>query len=842
MGSSNARDQFRAKFQLDLVAFSSTSSMSSQNNTGFAFGFKLPSEGLALRSVAIESGTPKLIFDAALKTPTLTEEDVGIACRLACEGKQPEFFYYGIPTHHPYHGRQYKHYSPQWLRGTSIGELLSEADWTMKCLNIGARSDKAKERFWAWQETSKLEGLAAIFDFPDDKPPGSVMMTCDSVEVQKTDSGMVFLNEPKMKITDESSSSYTKYITDIYPSIAFYDEPLLLKMQELIKLILAVEWLKENGVRFSRPWMIECSAPQSHKASQAIEVKSKGLGEDEIRDILDNLVKQLPETSHQEVMTSLGSFTVDKAVETTIAENGIEVKVTTTVLPSSLTSPEVKETTIIRASVNDYDMLYSGMDPNMPILPELPGHSKKIVPNVGSWTELFAETVPWPRIWKKPHEMDVILSASGGVRTSNIPVNEPVAACAQSHIHVKVPSREAERIKVPVEVPMHQGPYVAEGNGKLGVLAQRGKKEKEKAEKVPSNMVPSSSTVVRPDNNVTSKTQQTVRNKKQRYEEGFGWEDVGGGQKEVCNRKGDMKVQQRSMRSSVHHRTEVNGKVVRDARYGRALAPSTTVTQTTNIGQESQSTKSTTKHKKKTTVGRRAEKRKSKALDTNNTPPVQLPLPSLSLDEEPKQQQQQVARPAHVTPDLFSPTGSATSQDSGFVSLPDRQQNNLQEGENSKPIQDKENRTLRSGTSAHPSTLPLKEQPAQQQVAMAPPAGVTNDLFSPDGSVVSNDSGFGEGQERNHPNNGASALQAHLPHHSLQEQQQATQPARATDLFSPTSSVASKDSGFESIPDGQQNNIQEGESSELAKDKDDGASDGSSDSGNDSPDDRMDTN
>lgn len=248
--------------------------MSSINNTGFAFSFKLPSEGLALRSVAIENDTPKLIFDAALKTPTLTEEDVGIACRLACEGVRPEFVYYGIPFHHPYHGRQYKHYSPQWLRGTSIGELLSEADWTMKCLNIGARSDETKERFWAWQETSNLEGLADVFDFPDDKPPCSIRMTCDSVEVQKTECEMVFLGEPKMKITDDGSSAYTKYITDIYPSIAFYDEPLFLKMQELIKLILAVEWLKGKGVSFSDPWMMECSAPKGQKASQAIEVKT----------------------------------------------------------------------------------------------------------------------------------------------------------------------------------------------------------------------------------------------------------------------------------------------------------------------------------------------------------------------------------------------------------------------------------------------------------------------------------------------------------------------------------------------------------------------------------------
>lgn len=810
--------------------------MSSKNNTGFSFNFKLPSEGLALRSVATENGTPKLIFDAALKTPTLTEEDVGTVCQLACEGVRPEFFYYGIPSHHPYHGRQYKHYSPPKIRGTSIGELLAEADWTMKCLNIGVRSDKTKERFWAWQETSNLEGLADTLDFPRDQLSGSVMMTCDSVEVEETESRMVFIGEPKMKITADSNSCYSKYITDIYPSIAYYDEPLFLKMQELIKLILAMEWLRDKGVRFSRPWMMECSTPKDKKASQTIEVKSKGLREDEIRNMLGNIVKQLPETSHQEVMTpTLGSFTVDTITKKTVTENSIEVKCTTTVVPTSLTSPEVKQTTTIRASVNDYDMLYSGMDQNMPIIPELPGRdNKKIIPNVHSWSELFAETVPWPRIWKLPHDTDALFSTSGGVSTSNIPVRKTVAERAQSHI--KVPSREAERVRAPVEQSVHQGPYVAEGNGQLSILAQQGKRKK--AEKVPSSMIPSPSVAIRPDNNVTSKTDLTVRNKRGRCDEGVGWEDPGGGQREVYDRRGNIKAEQRSMRSSLHRRTEVNGQVVQDARYGAAMAPTTTTTRIVKTGQQSHKVKNAIKHKKKIAIERGAES-KSKALNTSR--PVQQLTPSLSHNEQPEQhQQQQVPPPAQVTSDPLSPTASfASSQDSGFASLSDMQQSNLQQAESNKPTHEKENTA--SATPAHPSTLPLKVQPqAQQQVAMAPPAGVISDLFSPNGSVDSNDSGFGDG---NHTQ--AAERPAHLPHLLEKQHQQVAQPAPVTDLFSPTSSVASKDSGFASVTDGQQNNLADGESSEPAKDKDDGVSDTSSDSGNGSPDefgdDRMDT-
>ena len=54
-----------------------------------------------------------------------------------------------------------------------------------------------------------------------------------------------------MKIVDASNSLYSKYISEIYPSIAYHDEPRFLKMQELIKLILAAEWLTEKGVRKS---------------------------------------------------------------------------------------------------------------------------------------------------------------------------------------------------------------------------------------------------------------------------------------------------------------------------------------------------------------------------------------------------------------------------------------------------------------------------------------------------------------------------------------------------------------------------------------------------------------
>ena len=221
---------------------------------------------MALRSVAVIDGIAELRFDASPKVPTITEEDVATAFRLASEEKRPEFVYIPIPPWHPFYGRQFKHYSPTWLRGTSLGELLSEADWNMKCLHVGAQSNKTKSAFWSWQKKSKLEGLATRLDFPEDNPPGSVFMSCESAKVEKNENEIAFPEEPKMRIVDDSSSLYTKYITEIYSSVAYHDEPLFLKMQELIKLILAAEWLTKKGVKISKEWMMKHTSRSDNTA------------------------------------------------------------------------------------------------------------------------------------------------------------------------------------------------------------------------------------------------------------------------------------------------------------------------------------------------------------------------------------------------------------------------------------------------------------------------------------------------------------------------------------------------------------------------------------------------
>ena len=519
----------------------------SKEDDGFAFRFTLQPDGLALRSVAIVDDVPEIRFDASHKVPTIMEEDVAIALRLALEGNRPEFFFVWIDVEHPFYGRQFKQYKPQWLRGTSVGNLLFDADWSMKCLCIGARSNDEKSAFWGWQKTSQLEGLATMFDFPeDDIPFGTpIIMSCESAKVQKDENEMVFPEEPTMKIVADTNSLYSEYISNIYPSIAYHDEPRFLKMQELIKLILAAEWLIEKGVRVSKKWMMAHTG-KPREIAKAIEVVQSRAYQDKTRsppeelipsqsatvkipssnvsvkteqyrclakcgyghrygcnfgnkeevkfdkdgalcelqrsvkvvvhhtvtvdgqlleksskwfnlrlpsnastpsmtECEDEIMKQLAlphQGSCQEITSSLGHMLVDVAVDdNTVSKNGVELKLEKTIQPCSpLTRPQWKETTLIKASLNDYDMLYGHMDPNQPVRPGIPGLCDDIIPNVESWNGLFNETVPLPYAWNKPRRTvgggSLTGGVSGGVTTHGFRVEE------ERRVRVKVPSSE----------------------------------------------------------------------------------------------------------------------------------------------------------------------------------------------------------------------------------------------------------------------------------------------------------------------------------------------------------------------------------------------------------------
>ena len=229
--------------------------------TTFRFSFSTKA-GSALHSVAIVNGVPELRFYAFPNLPATSEQDIATAIRMALENKRPEFYYIPFPPNHPFFGRQYKSYSPPWLRTTSVGNLLSKVDWNMKCINIGAKSDAEKSKFWARQMVKRSDNLAISLDFQCEKLDGSIIMSVESAEIHECENELVFTKEPKMRIDDDRSSVYSRYLTENFQSIAYHDEPLFLKMQEVVKFILAAEWLNKKGVEFCPKWIMESTTRQ----------------------------------------------------------------------------------------------------------------------------------------------------------------------------------------------------------------------------------------------------------------------------------------------------------------------------------------------------------------------------------------------------------------------------------------------------------------------------------------------------------------------------------------------------------------------------------------------------
>ena len=495
------------------------------NHDGFEFSFT-PEEGRRLRSFAVVNGVPEFRFERSPKVPALTEEDIAVAFRLAHEGKRPQFYYIPIPPTHPFFGRQYKQYLPEWLEGTSIGEALSETDWAMKGLTKGLRSDESKSKFWAWEKSSQLKGLATSLEFPRDKSGGSVIMSCEPVTVRTSGSEIEFVGEPRLHINAESSLTYTRYINRVLPSVAYHDEPLFLKFGEIVKLTIAAERLVEMGVKISRRWLEEHSNRSTTSTKLAVPCKPReegaaathpGTNQPEVqKDDFDapskdvavkkseakhcrklSLVKKEKSillygycdvgngefvqcnadgTTHAKVKSlkaycerricidgkvleatqyrvkipfperingeddpahtesqdlslrfgefseKIGSVSMDFKVGTHVPGEDL----TMTVVAKGDSSDSVKTISVMRATLDDYNVLYKGLDPNLPLRPEIPGVCEGIVPDVQSWNELYSKTVPWPQVWQisRDEGTGVFSTSMGGVTTSTPVIEE----------------------------------------------------------------------------------------------------------------------------------------------------------------------------------------------------------------------------------------------------------------------------------------------------------------------------------------------------------------------------------------------------------------------------------
>ena len=375
----------------------------------------------------------------------------------------------------------------------------------MKCLSIGARSNDDKTQFWGWQKTSKLEGLATSMDFPSlgEAAGGSIIMSCKSVEVEETDDDLIFVGEPKMAIQNQTSPTYSNYITTHYDSVAYYDEPLFLKMKELIKLILAMEWLKDHGIKFNREWITEHTQRNPSSSSKAIEIVDATMTENLLKKFTDTLKSlAIPINETQQIPTHAGPVNI--SMKMLKLEKGLAIEMTK--------SDQTEESLSIKVSANDYDMLYNNIDPKIPF-----GNSagKPISPDVQTWSELFAETVPWPMVWLVPPEDkgNEVLVSSGGVSTDRIPVTkkEPTSTS------VKVPSKE----------PKKESQYIVEGD-KVGVKASKVKSSNDSVHALPTRYIPTAKSYNNPKKDVECKTVHSQVNKLKRdmgEQAAYGWED-----------------------------------------------------------------------------------------------------------------------------------------------------------------------------------------------------------------------------------------------------------------------------------------------------------------------------
>ncbi len=388
-------------------------------NDGVAFQFKFSTgANLALRSVDFKNGVPKFHFEPSQNVSVLTEEDVAVIIKLCLENKRPGFFYEGFHPFHPFSkmGRLFKGYSPRWLRGTSVGELLAEADWSMKCLHVGVKSDKEKKNFSAWNETSNLRGLRTREDFPEDLDGATIIMSCQSVDVDKRNDELYFVAEPKMRIDcvrDGHNLEYSKYITEIFDSVAYHDEPKFLKMKEIIKLVLAVEWLKEKldekNMKFSQVWIDEHLRKRKQHPTERIQVT---VPPQEAQRLMNKMV----EAKNDKQLALPNSCGLSKKVSKT----GFEVGTTANLLGYNIP-------VACRASFNDYDYLFEGQDPNQLTELGLDKDTGKLViarPNVKSWNELYSQTVPQP--CTVPYTADGLIgpAITGGVSTNSFKTHQ----------------------------------------------------------------------------------------------------------------------------------------------------------------------------------------------------------------------------------------------------------------------------------------------------------------------------------------------------------------------------------------------------------------------------------
>ncbi|XP_062505264.1 uncharacterized protein LOC134181976 [Corticium candelabrum] len=412
--------------------------MCSTSSSDLSFQFSLP-EGLALRGCRFEDNVPVLLFTSCPKMPTIMEEDLAVVLRTVyCDDTYPSFFFHTVTNpYHPFLGNWLKTFSPNWIRGTGLGELLFEADWIMKCLMAGVRSNKEMTKYAAWEKTSNLDDFASKLDFfPDDNPTlPAVYMSCCLLEVYETDNELWFPKEPKIRIDDHSCKAYSNYITDIFDSIAYHDEPLLLKVREVPKLVLLARWLKDRAVKISVDWMMEKTKPL---ADNEVQVARRYPPVKELETALN--ANKVSPNSHTTALVPMihEVLEIDISDVESVDDRLIKWKETRTVtIPWISESMTQKVTYKVTASFDDFDRVYGGvLSPNMHtdlnsgIWPKINPFTYKVMEplSVGSWSELSRLVVSTPTVCQPALLGFNKLVAGGGVNLGSVPKVSPTVA------------------------------------------------------------------------------------------------------------------------------------------------------------------------------------------------------------------------------------------------------------------------------------------------------------------------------------------------------------------------------------------------------------------------------
>eukprot|EP00118_Oscarella_pearsei_P024658 m.306525 g.306525 ORF g.306525 m.306525 type:complete len:650 (+) comp41331_c0_seq1:246-2195(+) len=381
-----------------------------EENRSYCFDFLPPNDkGWTIDGAKFEriNGQlrPVIVFrPAVLETlPSPTDRQFAAALRLAQDCVRPQFVFMDIPDGHPFKGRQYCRYSPQWLRGTGFGKIMYEGDLIMKQLTHNVRVNEEDGSYTAWDATSKLKGLRTSFDFPGIPGRAPFYLSCKRVKVVEKDDSITFAKEPEMEIMVANNPGYWTYITSIYDSVAYHDTPVLLQVKELPKMILAAEWFIKKGVQIDQDWLWDktqreegaCPTVQQMPyrsddpvvcpllnssvdlfLEQALQVLKDGESQQD-EPIVSGAESEMP-TIHVDVNSKLwesapGRFNAEITKSLQLNEETVQ-----------------KVSCSIRAAFNDDDFVYGDLSPQMPLAI---GSDGPIIPDVTSWKELKSETI-----------------------------------------------------------------------------------------------------------------------------------------------------------------------------------------------------------------------------------------------------------------------------------------------------------------------------------------------------------------------------------------------------------------------------------------------------------------